>query len=308
MSPGPDAQESNVVVIWNSTAGSSGGAEDVRRTLETRPDVTVFETASREESLRRVERACKEGASRVIAAGGDGTVNAVVTALTQWTHDHGAPPALAILPLGTGNDLARSLRMPLIPEEAIEVCLSGAARPMDVLRVSHGDGEIHRAGNMVTAGNTGKYLEVLTEDLKQRWGALCYLRGAVDLLEELEVFSLQLVIDDEPPYEIDALNLFLANGRTSGGGMTVCADAALDDGLLDLLIIQDGTGLDLAGLTVDYLMSDVRNSGIVQHRRCRRVQVSCKSEIPLSMDGDGAKAKAFTVSVEQGALQAVFGA
>jgi len=304
----PLDQEPNVIVIWNSAAGSSGTAEDVRRMLEARPDVTVVETGSREESIRQVEKACGDGASRVIAAGGDGTVNAVVTALANWGLEHRTSPALAILPLGTGNDLARSLQMPLDPWEAAEVCLTGKAGRIDVLRVSNSTGEVHLAGNMVTAGNTGKYLQVLTDDLKQRWGALCYLRGAVDLLEELEVFSLQLAIDDEPPFAVDALNLFLANGRTSGGGMTVCADAGLDDGLLDLLLIQDGTGLDLAALTVDYLTSDVRESELVKHRRCRKVQVSCKKEMPLSMDGDSATATAFAVSVQPGAIQAVFGA
>ena len=302
------ANEAKAIVIWNCSAGSTNKADDVRQALSAHGGVQLMETSSREEAVRFVENACREGIPRVVAAGGDGTVNAVVTALVDWQRRHGESPALAVLPLGTGNDLARSLRMPFPPSEAIQLCLTGEARPIDVLELDCGDGPVHIAANMVTAGNTGKYIKVITDQLKQQWGALCYLRGAVDILEELEVFRVQLSIDDERPIEVEALNLFFANGKTSGGGMTVCADASLDDGQLDLLVIRDGTGLDLATLTVDYLVSDVRESDLVFHRKCRRVAVSCESKIPLSADGDPANAPRFVVEIRPAAIRAVVGA
>lgn len=293
------------VVIWNAGAGSTSQADEIRETLLQKRDIQLVETGSREDAIREVEQACRSGMERVIAAGGDGTVNAVVTALTNWQEKHGWSPALAVLPLGTGNDLARSLGMPLVPAEALELCLSGDPSPMDVMQLETDDGDVRLAGNMVTAGNTGKYLEALTDDLKQRWGALVYVRGAVDLLEDLDVFRIRLGIDDEPAIEVEALNLFFANGRTSGGGMTVCADAALNDGKLMLLIIREGTGLDLASLTLDYLTSDVRENDLVFHRRCQRVRVTCSEWIPLTADGDPVKSRQFTVTLRPGAIRAV---
>ncbi len=305
---GLPVEGSQVVVIWNAGAGSTSHAEDARTALEALAGVQVVETGSRDEAIQTVTAACQRGVSRVIAAGGDGTVNAVVTALATWQEAHPSGPDLAILPLGTGNDLARSLDMPLTPAEAIETCLHGQSRPIDVLELHSGDGEVRIADNMITAGNTGKYLDILTDDLKQRWGALCYLRGAVDLLEDLDVYTVRLEFDDAPPVDIEALNLFFANGRTSGGGMTVCSDADLGDGFLRLLVIREGSGFDLAGLTLDYLTSDVRENDLVLHRRCRRVRVTCRDEIPLSTDGDAVKSRDFTVCVRPGAVRAVFGA
>ncbi|HVJ69073.1 MAG TPA: YegS/Rv2252/BmrU family lipid kinase [Caulifigura sp.] len=293
------------VVIWNSGAGSSRQAAELLDTIRCRPDLAVFETESREESLRRVADACRRGMARVIAAGGDGTVNAVVTALADWGREHRRGPALAVLPLGTGNDLARSLGMPLIPLEAFDLCLSAGIRPMDVMELKV-DGETPQfAGNMITAGNTGKYLTVLTDELKQRWGALCYLRGVVNVLEDLQVFRMSLEFDGTAPIEVDALNLFVANGRTSGGGITVCRDARLNDGHLDVLLIRDGTGLDLASLTLDYLTSDLRENELVFYRRCRKLRVSCQTSIPLSTDGDAATAVRFSVSAMPSVIQAV---
>jgi diacylglycerol kinase (ATP) len=300
--------QSDAIVIWNSNAGSTKGADKVRAAFAARRGVELIETASRDEAIKKVETACRDGIPRIIAAGGDGTVNTVVTALVEYQRSQGDASTLAVLPLGSGNDLARSLRMPLDPSEAMDICLSGDARAIDVMELEFGDGEVRIAANMITAGNTGKYIEVLSDELKQRWGALCYLRGAVDILEELEVFRIQLTFDDEQPVDIDALNLFFANGKTSGGGMTVCADACLNDGQFDLLVIRDGTGLDLATLTVDYLMTDVRDSDLVLHRRCRRVSISCPSDIPISTDGDPAKSGRFSVAIRPGAIQAVVGA
>jgi diacylglycerol kinase (ATP) len=308
MSSRAASSKPEAIVIWNSSAGSTSQAEEVRRALDDHPSVTLLESDSREAAIAQVENACRDGHPRVIAAGGDGTVNAVVTALVNWQRDHGSAPVLAVLPLGTGNDLARSLQMPLDPAQAVEICLNGRSVPIDVLELDCGDGQIRIAANMVTAGNTGKYLEVLTDDLKQRWGALCYLRGAVDILEELEAFKVELTIDNDEPIDVVALNLFCANGRTSGGGMTVCADACLNDGQFDLLVVQDGTGLDLASLTVDYLTSDIRDSELVRYHKCRSVRVSCTTTIPLSADGDPVKSAQFAVTIRPSAIQAVVGA
>lgn len=295
-----------VAVIWNPSAGSTAASDHIRKLLMEKSGLEVIETGSRDDALQAVRRCGEEGFHRVIAAGGDGTANAVVTALAQLAADGLHVPELAVLPLGSGNDLARSLGMPLDPLSAVDVCLEGTAMPLDLLDVQlDGGGETRTAGNMVTAGNTGKYLNVLTDEQKRRWGPLCYLRGAVAVLESLEVYRAELHIDDAPPIAVDALNLFFANGRTSGGGMTVCSDAQLDDGKLDLVVISDGDGFDLAGLTVDYLTSDVRENPLVLHRRCRSVTVKCQSSIPVSTDGDAAEAREIKIEVRQKALRAV---
>jgi diacylglycerol kinase (ATP) len=160
---------------------------------------------------------------------------------------------------------------------------------------------------MVTAGNTGQYTSLLTDEMKRRWGPFCYMRGALDVLSELSVYDIQLHCDGDPPVQCDALNLFVANGRTSGGGMVVSPDARLDDGLLDLLVIRDGSAFDLASLTVDYLLTDYRKNDLILYRRCRRLTIASTPPLPLSADGDPVDSSSFSLETHPHALLTVRG-
>src|SRR4051794_4576638 len=101
--------ERSIGVIWNPAAGSTAAASDVRDALTELQFVRVAETSSREDAIEQVTQFARNGVTRIIAAGGDGTVNAVVSSLMACRGDSLPTPELAVLPLGSGNDLARSL-------------------------------------------------------------------------------------------------------------------------------------------------------------------------------------------------------
>lgn len=293
-----------ILVLWNAGAGSAAEAGEVRAQIESDAGAELYEFSDESDARERIRQALADGGGRIVAAGGDGTVGTVASLLAQ---EQARQAEFAVLPLGTGNDLARTLNMPLDPQAAWGICRSGAALPMDLLRVHRGDEAILYAANMVTAGNTGKYAAVITPEMKQRWGPLCYLRSTIGLLQDLEVYDLQVQCDGGEVARYAALNVFLANGRTSGGGMTVAPEARIDDGLLDLIIVQDGTALDLAALTADYLLSDFRSNPLVLHRQCRKVRISASPPMPISTDGDPQSGSELTVEVESGALRVVRG-
>jgi diacylglycerol kinase (ATP) len=293
------------LVLWNAGAGSATKSDAARERIESDPAADLFDFRDEAEAAARIRDALGRGVERIVAAGGDGTVGTVASLVAQQQAEH---TDFAVLPLGTGNDLARTLDMPLDPEAAWDVCRSGQSRPMDLLRVQFGADQTGWAANMVTAGNTGKYTSVITPEMKQKWGPFCYLRGTLDLLQDLDVYELDVKCDDdEAATRYTTLNVFLANGRTSGGGLTVAPDARIDDGLLDLIIVQDGDALDLAALTADYLLSDFRTNPLVQHRRCRQVEFFAIPPVPISIDGDPQPGGKVTVEVEPGAIRTVRG-
>jgi diacylglycerol kinase (ATP) len=269
------------LVIWNPSAGSTESSEALKQALIEDPRVELLETDSREAAFDEIERAiAQDGVRRIIAAGGDGTVNTVLQAVKD------APGVSAgILPLGTGNDFARNLGIPLDLPEALEIALGNRVHPIDLMHARWEDGE-RLVVNMCTAGNTGLFMEQLTPEMKRRWGPFCYLRGVVDVIVDMHVFDVEITFDDDPPRRFETLNLFIANGSSTGAGMTVAPTAELDDGLLDVVLVQDGTAAEVAELTAEYILTDFLENPLIVHRRARRVEVRAEPPMKFSMDGD----------------------
>ncbi|SFI05759.1 diacylglycerol/lipid kinase family protein [Planctomicrobium piriforme] len=289
-------------VIWHPSSTSGQRADAMRTELDKHPHVEVLEVDGTSETEQAVfERVSRPGV--IAAAGGDGTVRQVVSAIMQArANGKEVKATFAVLPLGTGNDLARGLQIPFVPEQAIDVLLSQHESPLDVVEFET-PSERGWCANMVTGGNSGRYLEVMTDELKERWGAFCYLRGIIDVIKNLETFEIELRCDGEPSEKFTALNVFFANGRTSGGGMVVSPDAAVDDGKLDVLIVRDGQPGAIAGLTASYFLSDYKSHDLIAFRRASQIVLKANPDLLLTADGDSIGATPLTLKVHPAALQ-----
>lgn len=298
------SEHPHTLVVWNPKSRTGTQKKGLRREIAATEGIRLLEAASPSDVLDSIKWWASRGLKRVVAAGGDGTVSAVATDILRSGFLH---LAFAVLPLGTGNDLARSLRMPLIPEEAWPVCLSGVVHRIDLMRVSSGDEE-HFAINMVTGGNTGRYTAVITDEEKQQWGPFCYLRGVVDVLSNLKVFPIEYRLDDGPWHSDSILNIFIANGRTSGGGLSVAPEASLTDGHFDVVLIRDGTAVDLASLAVNYAFAGFTQHAMVRHARAKVFELRSPHPFEISIDGDAIEGRTeWRVECLSDQLLAVFG-
>lgn len=287
-------------VFWNPGAGSAERWANVRDRLAADPNVVLHAPTGRDHALEEIARLLAEPVDRIVAAGGDGTVSTVVEGLMRSEHR----PHLGILPVGTGNDLARSLGIPLDPNESLAVLESGSVRAQDVMQIHTNEGTRFVA-NMVTGGNSGRYLGRMTEEVKRQWGPLCYLRGVLDLAFDLETFHVEIALDDGPSESFEALNVFLANGRTSGGGLAVSPEAELDDGFADLIVIREGTWAGIAELTTQFVVSDYLNHELVEFRRAARITVHSDPPLPLTADGEVIGTTPLELHVARRALEVI---
>ncbi len=166
------------------------------------------------------------GRTMVIIGGGDGTLNAALEGMVAC----GLP--LGLLPLGTANDLARTLGIPADPVAAARAIAAGHVRHVDLGWVNG-----KHFVNVASMGLSVEVTRALSRDLKRRWGRLGYGLGALMGWRRTKPFGVHIRSDGEQ-VKLAALQVAVGNGRHFGGGMTVAEDARIDDGRLDLFALE----------------------------------------------------------------------
>lgn len=290
-------------VVLNPRAGSARDVEQVEgleRSLSAFGDVEVV----REEELDRcrtlVRHALDEGCSRFLAAGGDGTLNAVVNALAPDLE----AVELGVLPLGTANDFCRLPRLPDTLEAAVSAVGPWRTRPFDVVRLRTEEDERYFINASVggVATEVGKQLR--HED-KHYWGALAYFATAARVIPQLRTYRLRIHVDDAAS-ELETYGLVVANGRYVGAGVCVAGDAEPDDGQVDVVVARNVELPHLAEAVARMVAVDDR--GIGEHdamwrRRGRRVRLEADPPMQLNADGETGPTSPVEYEVLPGALR-----
>lgn len=162
----------------------------------------------------------------VIIGGGDGTLNAAIEGLV----DTQLP--LGILPLGTANDLARTLNIPIALPQACQVIATGRYQRIDLGLVND-----QYFFNVASCGLGVEITQRLTKNAKRRWGILAYIATALQVIWQARPFRAEIRINGES-IRIKTIQIAIGNGRHYGGGMTVFHDATIDDKKLDLYSLE----------------------------------------------------------------------
>ncbi|SFU63841.1 lipid kinase YegS [Halomonas korlensis] len=246
------------------------------------------------DAARMAEQAGQAGVKRLIAGGGDGTVNEVVKGLMRLPRER--RPELGILPLGSANDLATSVGLPLDAEPALEAALRLEAFPVDVPRL--GD---HHYLNMASGGFGPEITSSTPKTLKRLLGG-----GAYSLIGALRAWQYKLY-----PGQLEweggkrSASLFLlaiGNGVQAGGGQPLTPEAKLDDGLLDVLVIRDFTGLSQMRKVIAELQSRPKQGEFVDAFRTPWLTFEGDVELPITLDGEPCQRRGFRVELDPGAL------
>ncbi len=294
----------DVAILWNPSAGSSQRAGALKQQLQSTPGVSIHEPQSREATIKTAQQLAADGARLIVAGGGDGTINAVVNGIMQ-ARERGAEAAFGVLPLGTANDFAATLSLPEDLQECVAL-LSTTPRPLDVVRVNTEEGRQYWI-NVATGGNAERVTELMTDDIKQTWGPLSYLRGAISVLSDLAVFEARVSLDDGPSETFTTLNVILGNGRTSGGRMPVAPRANPEDGLLEVVIVLDGPPIELVSLGTDFVLADYLEHANIVYRQASHLRIESAPAMSFSVDGESCSGTPLEVDVLQQALPTITG-
>lgn len=210
----------------------------------------------------------------VILGGGDGSMSAAAPALIET----GLP--LGILPMGTANDLARTLQIPVDLHDACEVITSGAIHYVDVGCVNG-----HHFFNVANIGLGVTAKRLLTPDMKQRWGIFSYACCMLKAIREFHPFHADIVCDGKPR-RVRSLQIAVGNGRHYGGGMTVSEEASLEDARFHLYSIQPMDWWNLAKIGPALVSGEFRPEDPVDIIAGSDITIRTRKPMPVTADGE----------------------
>ena len=267
-------------IILNPSAGSIDNIDEITARLARLPNSEIKLTTRPGSAARFAKTALKKGRDTIIAAGGDGTLNEVINGIGEDLGD----ARVGLLPLGTGNDFARSIEMPTDLDAALEVIRAGETRAVDLVRVT--SDEVRYFVNVSAGGFSGLVNEKLTPEMKKSWGPLAYLRSAAAALPELRAYRTTLALDNAESITMELYNVVVANGRYVAGGRLIAPDASIDDGLLDVVLIPQRSAGELALVVAEIALGTHLSSAVVVHRRAKKLTVNSKPGMWFNVDGE----------------------
>ncbi len=256
---------------------------------------------NKKDKPRAVTEALADGAKRIIAGGGDGTINAVVNALVGKGKK---PPraSMGILPLGTANDFARGCDLPVDDlKRCLEIACTSRPRKIDVGRVNS------RCFINVTSGGFGAEITATTPvEMKKKLGGGAYTIMGLIKAFNLEPYEGRLLVPGEEPQEGAMLLMVVGNNRLAGGGFEVAPKARLDDGLLDLVMVRHQPKMQLTRLAAELKTIDSPDNRYLYYRQLAEFTIESKRDVHFNLDGEPTRKNRLKFSVLPKHLGVVF--
>jgi diacylglycerol kinase (ATP) len=243
-------------------------------------------------------QAIERGYDPIVAVGGDGTINEVVNGIKGAEAATGRRARLGIIPLGTGSDFIKTLDGVDANDIAggVRRIAGRVARPVDLGRVQVADGE---ARFFINAVGMGLDAQVAAESLKLTHlkGMAVYLVAIIRALANYRAHPMTVEYDQQ---RLQRRLLFasIANGRCQGAGFWLTPNALVDDGMLDLCLV-DNLRLDQIIRYIPRLMEGTHTSlKQVTMGRARHIRVTCSAPVPVATDGEVISVAARDITVE----------
>ena len=273
-------------IVLNPRAGRERGAR-LRAQIEREfPKATIWETRFAGHAQILACEAAQNGAKTVVAAGGDGTLCEVLNGLWPFRDS----VKLGVLPVGTGNDFARTLGIGTDFARAVQTLQNGVSRRVDVGEIENSRGEKRRflnvcgtgfdalVANRINAMASGRFSRFLR-------GQSAYLCGVARELWNLQSAPLELVLDGQR-HEFRAVLCAVANARSYGGGMLVAPDAQIDDGFFDVILIENVSRTEFVRAFPGVFRGAHLEHPKVRSFRAKSVEIASPNALPVLVDGE----------------------
>lgn len=287
-----------IAMLINPSSGGGKGAKiapiAARRLRERGLEVSELTGDSAEQSLRLAQAAVREGAEGIVACGGDGTMHLALQAIAE------SDIPLGIIPVGTGNDNARFLNIPLKdPAAAADVIADGRTRQIDCGHVEASDGVGRYFLGVMSVGFDSQVTERANE---MTWpqGQARYLVATVAELSVFKPVPFSISLDGNN-VDQTAMLVAIGNGAFYGGGMKVCPDAVQDDGFLEMTVLSAVSKLKfIRSFPSVFKGTHVNEPHVIQHK-FKHALIDAADQIAYA-DGERVGPVPAQVSIRPGAV------
>lgn len=262
-----------VLLIINSKArNGSAQAAEAKEEL-TKRGYTVIAPDTSSGNYTELITQHKDNVDLIVAGGGDGTIRLCLDGAIK------AAKPFGILPLGTANNLARNIGLPLNLKEAVDVIEKGTLVPIDVAYVND-----IPFFNVAGLGLSVKINKTLPRDLKKRWGIFAYVILAFQLMNRVRPFSAEITCDNEV-HKVKTMQITVCNGRHYGAGLVIAENASINDSRLDLLSTEVKNWWEVIQAVPALVFG--RNHDKPGLRKLTAKRITIKTKRPMQLDTDG---------------------
>jgi len=263
----------STLIILNPAADSERALRKQARVESLARDCVICATTYTGEAEAMARRGVAEGFEKIVAAGGDGTINQVVNGLA------GSGTTLGLLPIGTMNVFATELGLPTNDLELCwEIVKGDSTRAIDLPKANQ-KFFVQLAG----VGLDAQVVKETSSQLKRNFGPLSYLISAVQIAARKPP---KLFIQSEDASIDEGSFVLVGNGRLYGGPFPFFKHAALDDGLLDVIVFKRLGYLEIIKYLQDVIFSSEIRVPEIEYFQTRQLRVESDQSVPVELDGE----------------------
>lgn len=239
-------------------------------------EASAHATTGKNCAKRAAKLACERKFDLVVAAGGDGTINEVVSGIAEQEYR----PNVGLIPGGTTNDFARALHIPRDIEKACEILTNGRLQSIDVGKVG-----MEYFINIAGAGTLTELTYEVPSRLKTMMGQVAYYVKGFEKLPRIKPTHVTIEYDGKL-FEGEIMLFLVSNTNSVGGFEKLAPNAFLNDGLFDLIILQKTNLGDVVRLTGAALRGEHINDDRVIYVQANRIKIHSRDELQLNVDGE----------------------
>jgi len=279
-------------------SGKSKLLEDVTRYLrEAGVEVDVAVAKPKEEAIPIARRAVKDGYKLIIAMGGDGTTEAVIRGIA------GSQVRLGVIPVGTANNLAKSLGIPQDLQEACALIASDHCRKLDLSQVKVRKGKRFPFFELVTIGIGAA---IYPDTLRIRKGRLSSVKDAVQTFLAHEANpKVTLMLDDESVLTLRTSLVVVSNAPLIGPNMLIDPNASMEDGLLNVSLYPGFSKSELLAYSTRVISGGLPKNEKIQRYRARKLKIKTSPKLEVMADGVMLGKGTVKIKVLPGALRVI---